>query len=409
MSALLIYKQYFKEPNKKSTASKNAAHIRYIGNRPGVMKEAGAESGLFGRIGGHYKDVISITEACSHAKAHSERKMNVYRSIISFSAEEAYALHLNTLSDWKSYVKRQIYTIAQNNGIRFCDIEWTAAVHDKHSHPHVHIAFWDKEQKIQKQFISPKIPDRIRCELIKNTYPQLYQEYVANKNMATLDMKNVLKDVVYDYEQYLKDSDILSLLNEVTPLKTHNPAESITKTDIRDMKQFDSIIREICRIRQLLPRYGSLKYEYLPPNVKAELQKLTGLILRDERLCNVVDRYINSRVNLMTLYTSNAERLENAEMQYLSEAEKLICNSLLKIMKGLDRNNEDLHFDNGDYSSEVVDETVSSLITLFHDISRVTHHAQARYNKIINSSPESKSAKLEALRKAKDKGIGIEI
>ena len=48
--SILVYKQRFKNPNYKSTASKNYAHIRYIATRPRVVKNKGMAHGLFGKI-----------------------------------------------------------------------------------------------------------------------------------------------------------------------------------------------------------------------------------------------------------------------------------------------------------------------------------------------------------------------
>lgn len=49
MSAV-FYKQWFKPVNETRTPNKNAEHIRYIGTRPGVMRNEGEKHGLFGNV-----------------------------------------------------------------------------------------------------------------------------------------------------------------------------------------------------------------------------------------------------------------------------------------------------------------------------------------------------------------------
>lgn len=48
--SVLIYKQRHRHPNRKDTPKANYAHVRYIATRPGVIKNAECEHGLFGKL-----------------------------------------------------------------------------------------------------------------------------------------------------------------------------------------------------------------------------------------------------------------------------------------------------------------------------------------------------------------------
>ncbi|HEX2986164.1 MAG TPA: hypothetical protein VHO71_05045 [Caproiciproducens sp.] len=72
---------------------------------------------------------------------------------------------------------RHIMTLAQKNGIRTENLSWVAAHHNGRGHPHLHVVFWDKNQKLMKNYVSPKIPNSIRIQLIKDTFPEKIAEY----------------------------------------------------------------------------------------------------------------------------------------------------------------------------------------------------------------------------------------
>ena len=89
--SLLVYKQRFKNPNDKNTASKNYAYIRYIATRPRVAKNEGMNHGLFGQLAlneplsefSDWKDVAHLVYE------NTKKHVNMYCSVISFEENTA--------------------------------------------------------------------------------------------------------------------------------------------------------------------------------------------------------------------------------------------------------------------------------------------------------------------------------
>ena len=86
----MVYKQRFKNPNYKSTASKNYAHVRYIATRPRVAKNEGMSHGLFGKLTpGSITEFEDWRDVARLVYGNSKKHITMYRSIISFDEETA--------------------------------------------------------------------------------------------------------------------------------------------------------------------------------------------------------------------------------------------------------------------------------------------------------------------------------
>ena len=82
---ILVYKQRFQNPNYKSTASKNYAHIRYIATRPRVAKNEGMNHGLFGKLApGPVKEFANWRDISRLVYQNSKQHITMYRSVVSF-------------------------------------------------------------------------------------------------------------------------------------------------------------------------------------------------------------------------------------------------------------------------------------------------------------------------------------
>lgn len=149
-----MYKQRFRNPNYRKTPKCNYAHIGYIATRPGASKNEGMRHGLFGKLSpGKLTEFETWQEAAREIRELSYRRVNIFRGIISFSPETADELKLNGHTVWEEYIERHIMTLAQKNGIRAENLSWVAAHHNERSHPHLHVVFWDKNQKLMKRRI----------------------------------------------------------------------------------------------------------------------------------------------------------------------------------------------------------------------------------------------------------------
>lgn len=410
--ALLIYKQRHNPPNKELTAAKNQAHITYIGTRPGVMKHEGCDNGLFGVMDGAFhdrfgEDILPKAEVY----ARSKEKKTVFRSVISFTANQAEGLGLYTLEDWRGYVKAHIGTIAAKNGIDLVNLEYVAAVHNKKNQPHVHIAFWDKSNCVQRQYVPKEQVRQLRGQLIKETYPELYNEFCNKNNITKKQLREDFSKVMEGYESFLlgKPTDEYLLCRDEIKAEEKHRRESFTDADFSEKKPiFEKLAKEMLVIKRHLPKSGRLSYKFLPPETKEELLAFTEkLISSHEKFELAVGNFVASRLDLAEMYTSDEEQLRGDALQYRKEATIIIAGIVLDSMKNLKLESGFAFGKDGVFESE------QGLQSMFQDILFLLSGQTERGRRVENDLAASFGelgvvARNEYLKKLRDRGIGTE-
>lgn len=203
--SILIYKQRHRHTNYKKTPKGNYAHIGYIATRPGAVKNEGMRHGLFGKLEpGAVKEFDTWQEAARLVRELSYRRVNMYRGIISFSPETAAELGLSDHKAWEDYIDRHILTLAKFNGIRVQDLQWVAAHHNEKGHPHIHVVFWNKNQRTMVPFVHPSIPDKIRKQLIRDTFAERIKEYCEAKQRAKEHLSAITDEMIDEFEKYME-------------------------------------------------------------------------------------------------------------------------------------------------------------------------------------------------------------
>lgn len=171
MPTKIIYKQRHRDPCRKgrpynTTANaehlkyigtregvlptdETASHLKYIGQRPGTLETENAANGLFGYINGKFAPSTEMTAAQGYIRNISKQH-DIFRCCFSFTPDSAAEAGLHALADWQRFVSASMNKIAKYMEMKIENIEWYAAVHLKEGQLHVHIMYWDKEQKIRR-------------------------------------------------------------------------------------------------------------------------------------------------------------------------------------------------------------------------------------------------------------------
>lgn len=187
MPPKIIYKQRHRDPYRKgrpytTTANaehlkyigtregvlptdETASHLKYIGQRPGTLETGNAANGLFGYINGAFTPSTEMTAAQGYIRNISKQH-DIFRCCFSFTPDSAAEAGLHALADWQRFVSSSMNKIAKYMEMKIENIEWYAAVHLKEGQPHVHIMYWDKEQKIRRNKVDPKICDYQYCSQV---------------------------------------------------------------------------------------------------------------------------------------------------------------------------------------------------------------------------------------------------
>lgn len=407
-----MYKQRFRNPNYRKTPKCNYAHIGYIATRPGASKNEGMRHGLFGKMSpGKLTEFETWQEAAREVRELSYRRVNMFRGIISFSPETADELKLNGHTLWEEYIDRHIMTLAQKNGIRAENLSWVAAHHNERSHPHLHVVFWDKNQKLMKNYVSPQIPNSIRIQLIKDTFPEKIAEYCRQKDNIRGELNTVTDELVSEFDEYMQ---------KLYPKEYRHLKEEFGRIgeDELGTSPLDSIVgnidltpylKRLFALKDKMPKQGRLAYKLLPEEVKAEIDAFVlELKNSNEYIRNLVADYAESKCRLAMLYDRDPENLETYRKQAVAEADKLIANKILRVIKSILRKERELSsFEFTQARKEWYTEQMICEILMMMEQNIISLDTECDDTQKSMGTELSKTAKKEWYLRHKDKGMEV--
>ena len=287
-------------------------------------------TGLIGKVGTseilHFKDSKDIAKIVLE---NTKKGIAVYDGMIAIKKEETSKLGLEDLKAWESYIRKHINTIREENSIKREEFEFICAVHEKDINYHTHILFWDKSQKIEKTFLNPSIPNKIRKRLIKDTFADEILEYAKVKDLAVKNVREITDKLVDDFINDIK------LLDNKKYIKLKEKGMFTEKNSKLDNELIEHIFNESYKIKQMIPK-GRIVYKLLEPQVKEEVDKLVSYVLENNAdIKKLADDYIKSKLDIARFYSD--KNLNQQEEKYRKEIEKIIANKILGIVKSINR------------------------------------------------------------------------
>lgn len=295
--------------------SKDKEKAKYDENIDKVSEEmlTEPENGLFGVINGEYSDSYTTVEMQKYVRKISTPHRNVFHSIFSFTPESAAEAGLNSLDDWEKWVKYHISDIANGMNMKIENIEYLAAVHLKEGQPHVHIMWWDIQQRILINKVDPLICDKIRIDAIRSTYRDLFTE-IYNKEEI---MRRSMRKEIGEYT-------IQNVINGAADNYTSN------------------IYAALYQLYRELPPKGQLKYKIISnthPEVARKLDELTHYIIDNNPTFKAqYDEICELRLMYNELLHSEESVYGNFQItsymkQVNDKIEKAVGNEILRIIK----------------------------------------------------------------------------
>ena len=269
---------------------------------------------------------------------NSKRHVTMYRSVISFGEDTAKELMLIDRKAWQRYIENHIRTIAEKNGIRREHFQWAAALHREKGHPHLHVVFWDnsdEKAKIRNPFTHPSVPNNIRRQMIKDTFADRIRAYGEEKNSVAAGLRQISDELVDDFEHHIRllGKEKYRRLREEYDLD----AELTEDFSFKD-RVLNEVADRIFRLKSALPPKGRIAYQLLPEELKKQVDALTTYLLAQvPELKRLHTDYVESKMNMVYLYGGSEEYLASQKNRFENEADKIIANRILGMVKTLNR------------------------------------------------------------------------
>lgn len=378
--------------------------MRYIATRPRVAKNEGMNHGLFGKLSpGPVTEFEDWRDVARLVYANSKKHITMYRSVISFDEETAAELNLTDQKVWQRYIENHMMTIAEKNNIRREHLQWACALHKEKHHPHIHVVFWDTSSRVKNPFTPPAVPNAIRKQLIKDTFAERIRAYGERKNKSTAELRSISNELVDEFEQHLRwlGKDQYKRLR----------ADYDEENELSGSFDFDdAVLNEtadrVFRLKSALPPTGRIAYQLLTPEIKAKVDELVSYLLENvPALREQKERYIDSKMKMALLYGGSDEYLDSLRNRFSGEADKIIANRVLGMVKTLNRLDYEIRSE--EYQSARRSYFAEQMLMEALDmLSGLTRDNDSRFDdwEKKNGRELSKDAKKELFLKLQDKG-----
>ncbi|MNO15979.1 hypothetical protein D3C76_56510 [compost metagenome] len=333
----------------------------------------------------------------------------MYRSVISFRTETAMELGLHDFSAWQQYAEQHMATLAAQNGIRTENLCWAAAFHNEKDHPHLHIVFWDKNQTIMKNFTHPEVPNRIRKQLIKDTFAYKIIAFCEQRDLAKSGITEITDQVIEQFETYMKSLSPRAF-REFQQRFEHEDEDSLLrlpKHHLMDKQTINLLASRLMALRNHMPKTGRLAYKLLPPDAKNQVDELVQDLLKaNPYLSQMTQDYVHSKLELAKLYTSDPEQLDKQRIRYQAEAEKRIANRILSTIRTIIKLEKDVDFNlyQAERQTEMAEQLLLELLHMMEGLAMTAQLNVDEKMKVMGGDL-SKQAKKDWLLRHKDQGL----
>lgn len=336
-------------PNRKNTPIRNYNNLYYIATREGVdlhplndelqedmqkgannelylryIHERPRSNGLFGSI-----ETNDINAVCQQIKELSESTC-IYRGILSLDERDAKELGFMDKSAWNDYLTLALPEVAEVLGIPAPELEWVAAFHQESGHPHVHYMLWDKRtDHVRSPYIS--IPQQHRCrELLSG---RIFQ----NEQSLLVKEKNLSRTKLLNSGKLERQTVIQQLVDDICQQPSYKTLGKVN----HDMLSESS--KEMAELLNMLPSSGSIKYAYLPPEVKEQVGKVVATMLQKKELKNEYDQYLDYHTRLAKTYSPTQKELKVAILKCKEDIDRRLANIVLKAAQSF-RKEKDFYY-----------------------------------------------------------------
>lgn len=239
--------------------------------------------------------------------------------------------------------------------------------------------------------------------MIKDTFADRIRAYGEEKNSVVAGLRQISDELVDDFERHIRlmGKEKYRRLREEYDLDAEL-TEDFSFTD----RVLNEVADRIFRLKSALPPKGRIAYQLLPEELKNQVDALTVYLLAQvPELKRLRTDYVESKMKMVYLYGGSEEYLASLKNRFEGEADKIIANRILGMVKTLNRLDDEgrmAKYREGRrkfYMEQM-------LIELLDTLSTQAASSRCRYDDLEKAcgSELSKEARRELYLKYQDKG-----
>ena len=374
------------------------------------------EHGLFGCIQGNYlpTNIQELNKTIKYVRDKSQTdKCILYHGFLSLSSDEVISQGYKSRAKWKDLLADKMSDVAKANNIKRENLEWIAAYHMKKDQSHCHLIFWDKNQEIKDPFIPKSIFDKkmewIRGQFAKEIFRDDFNNLYNIKDEAFKEIKSELNPFFDEFKTLtteMTEEELNGLKSKLSAISSDYSDETMIDPLI-SKQQIRLVSKEILSIKDIIPKEGSLKYEYMPEAVKVKINQAALKIINTSAACksNYI-KYIDTSEEIRKIYSDNPDSLKEAREYAETVVLKSVGNKILKAVKKLilseqETEGKEWEQNRGNYETQAADELVMSIALM------LSRGINSNTNKLgrLKSGELSKQAKIELVKKLESKAL----
>ena len=326
-------------PNKRITFFKHKSYTNYLAHSEFAIRNKNSEHGLFGKIE-EFPDIEnmeSIEPINQHIIKLADKKVPIYRCILSLDEYDAMRLGYDTQEKWKELFESKLVSFAKKLNIKYEDLQYCGAVHLEEGHPHLQLMLWSKQKEKKNYFVKYSQVNKMRDEFTNAVFKEDLLELYKEKDLSKKLIKN--NELMQKLQKFSTDK---KFLKEILQYEKDYSNKKIMKGIIKD-KDIKKIASDLLKIKQSLKQTsGSIKYQYLKkyPDIIEEIDNLSKKIIDSSLdIQEQIDKYILARQKIVAFKYNDDKKIEEAQNIEKKEAEdeilKMLGNQILNFERVL--------------------------------------------------------------------------
>lgn len=342
LNAPFYFNVQYKLPSKLQS-EKNAKHIDYIANRPGVelnneikleeigeglenidyaqyMDERPRSHGLFDQDGP--ADIEKVKDELKSFEG------TTWRAILSLREDDAKRLNYMEKEAWENTLRATMADAANQMNIKESNLKWYAAYHQEKGHPHVHVIFWDSSCERTRNTLSRSELKKMR----KVFTDQIYQEERTQLNIEKTAMRDLIRSLGEENVQTItklsKELDEMHV-KMIEQKILNGQADTSISPKIR-AENIKIIGEQLKELAEIMPSTGRIAMAYMPQEVKEKATEIAQILLNQPQFKEAVARYEKASRGLTRIYSHKPEDLKKATENAMEDIRKRIAQLVLK-------------------------------------------------------------------------------